>query len=184
MDCMVYLLKNHKIVHWISLGLLALHFLQDFNALWLRSLIVAYVPSLKLTCHLNMDGWNTSFLLGWHIFRGYYMILYVSVREGRYHLLFDILIFATPPQMWKIPMVSMTAACLQIWATCPWRKPCWISTMMSLDRQFPENFALQPAGENLQVSHIRMIWLIDGNHWYVFVIVCGCFMFQKDYSTL
>ena len=43
-------------------------------------------------------------------------------------------------------------------------------------------------GGNLQVSHIRMIWIMHGNHWYVcwyvFVIVCGCFMFQKDYSTL
>ncbi len=28
--------------------------------------------------HLNMDGWNTSFLLGWPIFRGY-----VTFREGR-----------------------------------------------------------------------------------------------------
>ena len=26
---------------------------------------------LKLTWHLKMDGWNTSFLLGWPIFRGY-----------------------------------------------------------------------------------------------------------------
>ena len=35
-------------------------------------------PSLKLTaiCHLKMDGWNSSFLLGWPIFRGY-----VSFRE-------------------------------------------------------------------------------------------------------
>ncbi len=36
-----------------------------------------HVPSLKLTfSHLKMDGWNTSFLLGWPIFRGY-----VSFRE-------------------------------------------------------------------------------------------------------
>ena len=29
------------------------------------------VPSLKLTfSHLKMDGWNTSFLLGWPIFPG------------------------------------------------------------------------------------------------------------------
>ncbi len=35
------------------------------------------IPSLKLTWHLKMDGWNTSFLLGWPIFRGY-----VSFREG------------------------------------------------------------------------------------------------------
>ena len=34
------------------------------------------IPSLKLTWHLKMDGWNTSFLLGWPIFRGY-----VSFRE-------------------------------------------------------------------------------------------------------
>ena len=37
-----------------------------------------YVHSLKLTfSHLKRDGWNTSFLLGWPIFRGY-----VSFREG------------------------------------------------------------------------------------------------------
>ncbi len=34
------------------------------------------IPSLKLTWHLKMDGFNTSFLLGWPIFRGY-----VSFRE-------------------------------------------------------------------------------------------------------
>ena len=34
------------------------------------------LPSLKLTWHLKMDGWSTSFLLGWPIFRGY-----VSFRE-------------------------------------------------------------------------------------------------------
>ena len=40
--------------------------------------IFQQIPSLKLTWHLNMDGWNTckSFLLGWPIFRGY-----VSFRE-------------------------------------------------------------------------------------------------------
>ena len=35
------------------------------------------LPSLKLTWPLKMDGWNTSFLLGWPIFRGY-----VSFMEG------------------------------------------------------------------------------------------------------
>ena len=35
-----------------------------------------YLPSLKLTWHLKMDGWNTRFLLGWPIFR-----CYVSCRE-------------------------------------------------------------------------------------------------------
>ena len=33
-------------------------------------------PSLKLIWHLKMDGWNTCFLLGWLVFRGY-----VSFRE-------------------------------------------------------------------------------------------------------
>ena len=37
------------------------------------------LPSLKLTWHLKMDGWKTSFLLGWPIFR-----CYVSFREGTY----------------------------------------------------------------------------------------------------
>ena len=39
------------------------------------------VPSLKLTQHLEMDGWNTSFLLGSPIFRGY-----VSFRECNIHI--------------------------------------------------------------------------------------------------
>ena len=39
------------------------------------------LPSLKLIfSHLKMDGWNTSFLLGWPICRGY-----VSFREGNYY---------------------------------------------------------------------------------------------------
>ena len=37
---------------------------------------VIWVPSLKITWHLKMDGWNTSFLLGWPIFR-----CYVGFRE-------------------------------------------------------------------------------------------------------
>ena len=34
------------------------------------------LDSLKLTYHLKMDGWNSSFFLGWPIFRGH-----VSFRE-------------------------------------------------------------------------------------------------------
>ena len=51
-----------------NLGIhLLVFFLQDFM-----------FPSLKLTFSpLKMDGWNTTFLLGRHIFRGY-----VSFREG------------------------------------------------------------------------------------------------------
>ena len=37
------------------------------------------LPSLKLTWHLKMDGWKTTFLLGRLIFRDY-----VSFREGRH----------------------------------------------------------------------------------------------------
>ena len=37
------------------------------------------ISSLKLTWHLKMDGWNTSFLLGRPIFMGY-----VSFREGKW----------------------------------------------------------------------------------------------------
>ena len=37
-----------------------------------QSILLAILPSLKLTfSHLKMDGWNTSFVLGWPIFRGY-----------------------------------------------------------------------------------------------------------------
>ena len=38
-----------------------------------------WIPSLKLTWPLQMDGWNTTFLLGRPIFRGY-----VSFREGNF----------------------------------------------------------------------------------------------------
>ena len=38
------------------------------------------LPSLKLTWPLKMDGWKTSFLLGWPIFRGH-----VSFGEGTCH---------------------------------------------------------------------------------------------------
>ena len=33
------------------------------------------LPSLKLTYPMKMDGWNTSFLLGWPIFRGELLVL-------------------------------------------------------------------------------------------------------------
>ncbi len=39
-----------------------------FLTLWLYGYLK--LPSLKLTYHLKMDGWNTSFLLEWPIFRG------------------------------------------------------------------------------------------------------------------
>ena len=42
---------------------------------------IEWIPSLKLTfSHLKMDGWNTTFLLGWPIFRGF--CCYVSFRKG------------------------------------------------------------------------------------------------------
>ncbi len=50
---------------------------KDFD---FSKLILLQIPSPKLTVpssHLKMDGWNTSFLLGWPIFRGY-----VSFRAG------------------------------------------------------------------------------------------------------
>ena len=40
---------------------------------------IVNITSLKLTWHLKMDGWNTTFLLGRSIFRGY-----VSFREGKH----------------------------------------------------------------------------------------------------
>ena len=48
----------------------------ELEAIEHESVQDALLPSLKLTWHLKMDGWNTSFLLGWPIFRGY-----VSFRE-------------------------------------------------------------------------------------------------------
>ena len=45
---------------------------------------IQLIPSQKLTCsHLKMDGWNTSFLLGWPIFR-----CRVSFRECNLYLFF------------------------------------------------------------------------------------------------
>ena len=43
----------------------------ELEAIEHESVQDALLPSLKLTWHLKMDGWNTSFLLGWPIFRGY-----------------------------------------------------------------------------------------------------------------
>ena len=44
-----------------------------------KEILLKQVPSLKLTFSpLKMDGWNTTFLLGWPIFR-----CYVSFREGK-----------------------------------------------------------------------------------------------------
>ena len=48
----------------------------ELEAIEHESVQDALLPSLKLTWHLKMDGWNTSFLLGRPIFRGY-----VSFRE-------------------------------------------------------------------------------------------------------
>ena len=50
--------------------------------------LLRWMPSLKLTnsLHLKMDGWNTSFLLGWPIFSGY-----VSFRECKHGYFFILL---------------------------------------------------------------------------------------------
>ena len=46
-----------------------------------KLILLEKLPSLKLTfSNLKMDGWNTSFLLGRPICRGY-----VSFREGNYY---------------------------------------------------------------------------------------------------
>ena len=45
-----------------------------------RYVTVVTLPETN-SSHLKMDGWNTSFLLGWPIFRGY-----VSFREGKHVL--------------------------------------------------------------------------------------------------
>ena len=60
---------------------------------WMWSLL----PSLKLTQLLKMDGWNTTFLLGRPIFRGY-----VSFREGSPSLSVDNgdQTFWVPPNWW------------------------------------------------------------------------------------
>ena len=39
------------------------------------------LPSLKLTWHLKMDGWNTTFFLGWPIFRGELLVLGSVARK-------------------------------------------------------------------------------------------------------
>ena len=40
-------------------------------------LLIRTLPETNSLSHLKMDGWNTSFPLGWAIFRAY-----VSFREG------------------------------------------------------------------------------------------------------
>ena len=54
------------------------------------------VPSLKLTAslHMKMDGWNTSFLLGWPIFRGE---LLVSGRVNQVGTKIHVIFF--PPKI-------------------------------------------------------------------------------------
>ncbi len=53
--------------------------LQPFNhqrCIWLKLLVpISNLPETNIAP--EMDGWNTSFRLGWPIFRGY-----VSLREG------------------------------------------------------------------------------------------------------
>ena len=54
---------------------------QVISIIVFRKPMHKYTASLKLTWHLKMDGWNTSFLLGWPTFRGY-----VSFREGKHEV--------------------------------------------------------------------------------------------------
>ena len=56
------------------------------GALFAFTSMLKPLPSLKLTWHVKMDGWNTSFLLGWPIFR-----CYVSFREGNHRVYFLLL---------------------------------------------------------------------------------------------
>ena len=64
-------------------GTLSDHQLTIFSFCFGASCVCFFLlPSLKLTYPLKMDGWKTSFLLGWPIFRGY-----VSFREGKFFLL-------------------------------------------------------------------------------------------------
>ena len=76
-------------------------YLQDFGCLGLGHLFRAAIPrspqsvgydrcangkatrkfTEKLTWHLKMDGWNTSFLLGWPSFRGYVSFRKCSPRK-------------------------------------------------------------------------------------------------------
>ena len=75
---------------------------------WLKIMVLEgmqnrwYLPSLKLRQELKMDGWTTSFLLGWAIFR-----CYVSFREGRYCSfinvgLSEVVHFATSPRRCRL----------------------------------------------------------------------------------
>ena len=56
--------------HWRRAS--KLHMLARYN----QTMPKPWLPSLKLTSHLKMDGWKTTFLLGWPMFR-----CYVSLRE-------------------------------------------------------------------------------------------------------
>ena len=61
----------------------------DSLTLWGKSFSAPHqqIPSLKLTSHLKMDGWNTTFLWGRPIFRGY-----VSFREGSQFISYPIFV--------------------------------------------------------------------------------------------
>ena len=56
--CSVASSKFKTLTHWIFL--------------WLFQRERLLLPFLKLTQHLKMDGWKTTFLLGWRIFQGYF----------------------------------------------------------------------------------------------------------------
>ena len=93
--CRWHQLDKRKLHH---LDLQELHHSRLFKvSLWMKNVMAYYqmdqrqggvavhrdfhenlVPSLKLTQPLKMDGWNTTFLLGRPIFRGY-----DSFREGK-----------------------------------------------------------------------------------------------------
>ena len=45
--------------------------IHKFNYQFSMGIILTVIPSLQLTWHLKNDGWKTTFLLGWPIFRGF-----------------------------------------------------------------------------------------------------------------
>ncbi len=60
----------HYICHILNNILLYLSFFiisYTLHSNHIHACIYKYIPSLKLTNHLKVDGWNTSFLLGWPI---------------------------------------------------------------------------------------------------------------------
>ena len=78
---------------WVSIdGTPLWNYLKNLRAWYIYLYIYTPqipIPSLKLTWHLKLDGWNTSFLQ-FPFGMAYFQVLYVSFREGKLSCIWTI----------------------------------------------------------------------------------------------